>query len=130
MFFVGSAGRHVERFCADAVALHSNNFPQFTKIKSILSTDFLNQLRPLPLGTMLYALGPIIFSGMAAFFIFTAKVGHQSLNFSNFNCAKGELFSELPRVLPACLSFTVTNMKGIEIIVHFIYTLFWSEKTG
>ena len=73
---------------------------------------------------MLYALGPIIFSGMAAFFIFTAKVGHQSLDFSNTNFAKGELFSELPRVLPACLSFTVTNMKGIEIIVHFIYAFF------
>ena len=111
-------------------------WPYFCIIPSIYQNKIysvnrlLNQLRPLPLGTVLYALGPIIFSGEAAFFKFTAKVGHQSLSFSNTNFAKGELFSELPRVLPACLSFTVTNMNGIEIIFHFIYALFWLEKTG
>ena len=77
---------------------------------------------------MLYALGPIISSGMAAFFKFTAKVGQQSLDFSKTNFAKGELFSELPRDLPACLSFTVTNMNGIEIIVHFIYAYFGKKR--
>ena len=89
----------------------------------------INFMRLLPLGTVLYALGPIFFPGMAAFFKFTAKVGHQSLDFSNRNFVKEELFSELPRVLAACLSFTVTNMKGIEIIVHFIYAFFgWKRQ--
>ena len=65
---------------------------------------------------------------MAAFLKFTAKVGQQSISFSNTNFAKGELFSELPRVLPACLSFTVTNMNGIEIIVQFFYAFFGQKR--
>ena len=35
---------------------------------------------------------------------------------------------ELLRVLPACLNFTVTNMNGIEIIVHFIYAYFGKKR--
>ena len=30
--------------------------------------------------------------------------------------------------LPACLNFTVTNMNGIEIIVHFIYAFFGEKR--
>ena len=47
-----------------------------------------------------------------------------------FKLCKRRMIFELLRVLPACLNFTVTNMNGIEIIVHFIYALFWLEKTG
>ena len=45
-----------------------------------------------------------------------------------FKLCKRRMIFELLRVLPACLNFTVTNMNGIEIIVHLIYAFFGEKR--
>ena len=120
----------MQRFRADAVALFLFNFPQFTKIKSILSTDFLNQLRPLPLGTVLYALGPIIFSWDGSVFKIYRQSWSTIYKFFKYKFCKRRTIFWAAAGSASLFKLYRNQHERYWDNCPFYLRFFWWEKTG